>query len=302
MAPNAPATAHDGYFQKSEIRLPQGACDSHVHLYGPTSKFPFAPERTFTPAESPVETLRQLHSALGFDRSVLVQSAAHGHDHSVLIDAMERFPGDYRAVALLSASATPSEVARLDDAGFCGARVHFAPHLGPPPSQDSLLRLTDMIGPLGWHLEVHTMHQGIQDFAEMYPKLDLQIILDHMGRFDMPSLDELEANSDFKLITSLLQEDDVWVKLSGADRVSREIPSMSDGFELARRLFAARRDRCVWGSDFPHPNTHGFTPEDHRLVNGLSRIAPTDEDLEQLLVLNPSTCFEFPAAAEPNKK
>jgi predicted TIM-barrel fold metal-dependent hydrolase len=169
-------------------------------------------------------------------------------------------------------------------------RVHFAPHLGDPPSADALRRLCDLIGPYGWHLEVHTMGTGVLHFADHYPQLPLRIVLDHMARFPLP-VDRSPA--EHRTVLDLLGEDDVWIKLSGADRVSRKLPAMTDGLALARSLFEHRPDRCVWGSDFPHPNTHGFMPADRDLVNGLALIAPTDDERRLLLVDNPTTCFGF---------
>lgn len=277
-------------FTAPDIELPAGACDSHVHVFGPHRRFPYAPDRPFTPEDVSLEVLQEMHAVMGFSRAVLVQTAAHGYDHAAVLDALARFPDRYRGVALLAPDADAEEVAGLDAAGFCGVRVHFAPHLGMPPSADALQRLCDLIGPYGWHLEVHTMGTGILDFAGHYPQLPLRVVLDHMARFPMP-VDRSPV--EHRVLLDLLDEDDVWVKLSGADRVSRELPSMSDGLALARSLFEHRPDRCVWGSDFPHPNTHGFMPADRDLVNGLAVIAPTDHERHRLLVDNPTTCFGF---------
>lgn len=277
-------------FQKPRITLPAGSCDSHVHVFGPHTRFPFAPRRTFTPPDVPLETLRQMHEVMGFSRSVLVQSACHGTDHSVLFDALERGQGAYRAVALLDAATTVQDIQSMDAAGFCGARVHFAPHLGAPPTRDELRRIVDLIGPFGWHLEVHTMGSGILDFAEIARELSIRIVLDHMARFALP---EGDVPGAYSAAVDLLEGEDVWIKLSGADRVSRKLPTMDDGLALARRFFLARPDRCLWGSDFPHPNTHGFMPWDHDLVNGIETIAPTMTERHQLLVQNPEACFGF---------
>lgn len=45
--------------------VPAGACDCHVHVFGPVEKFPFAPHRVFTPGPAPVEDLIALQGALG---------------------------------------------------------------------------------------------------------------------------------------------------------------------------------------------------------------------------------------------
>jgi hypothetical protein len=64
--------------RRPTLALPRGACDVHVHVFGPQSRFPFAPGRSFTPCEAPKEKLFALHALLGVDRCVVVQSNALG--------------------------------------------------------------------------------------------------------------------------------------------------------------------------------------------------------------------------------
>ncbi len=45
--------------------LPPGACDAHCHVFGPADRFPYAPDRSYTPPDAPVENLRRLHEHLG---------------------------------------------------------------------------------------------------------------------------------------------------------------------------------------------------------------------------------------------
>ena len=47
----------------------------------------------------------------------------------------------------------------------------------------------------------------------------------------------------------------------------------------------------MWGTDFPHPNTHGFLPDDGDLANVLSEFSEADR--QRLLVENPVRCFGF---------
>lgn len=277
-------------FRTPNLTLPPKSCDSHVHLFGPHEKFPFSPERSFTPEDVSLDDLQSMHRMMGFERAVLVQSAAHGRDNRVLLDALQRGQGAYRAVALLPPDESVSTVESLDRAGFCGTRIHFAPHLGAPPTRDQIKKLCDTIGQFGWHLEVHTMGTGLQTLASLMSDIAVRIVIDHMGRFDTS---QGLRSPDLGLLKDLIQSDDVWVKLSGADRISRDLPSMSDGLAIGRDIFASRPERCIWGSDFPHPNTHGFMPWDHELVNGIETLAPTHSEREKLLVSNPAVCFGF---------
>jgi 2-pyrone-4,6-dicarboxylate lactonase len=275
---------------RPHVSLPPGSCDSHVHVFGPHAKFPYAPGRSFTPEDVPLEDLEALHDFLGFERAVIVQSACHGFDHVAVLDALQRGQGRYRGVALIGPDTTAREIERWHGAGMRGARIHFTPHLGAPPTADEIARITDLIGPHGWHLSVHVMGSGIFHVPPLVERIPVRIVIDHMGRFDITAgRDQPEK----RLLKELLTAEDVWVKLSGADRIATNPPRMDDGFALARELFKTRPERCVWGTDFPHPNTHGFVPNDGDLVDGLAHITDTPAELEQLLVTNPQRCFGF---------
>lgn len=272
---------------RPRITLPAGACDAHCHIFGPTNRFPYAEGRTFTPPEAPKEDLRRLHDFLGFARAVIVQSSCHGTDHSALLDALETGEGRYRGVALVTPETPDAEIARLHEAGVRGARLHFTPHLGPAPSLAEIRAIVSKIEPYGWHLALHVAGEGVAEHEDLVRSLPVPVVIDHLARVD------LRSGLDSKAVAALLRLLDtgsVWVKLSGADRIATNPPDLSDAAALARLLVTEAPDRVVWGTDFPHPNTHGFMPDDGELVNLLAEITP---DLERLLVTNPSRCFDF---------
>ena len=54
---------------ETEVQPPAGAVDAHCHVFGPEAKFPYAPERKYTPCDAPKEKLFALRDFLGFDKS-----------------------------------------------------------------------------------------------------------------------------------------------------------------------------------------------------------------------------------------
>lgn len=266
--------------------LPPGSCDAHCHIFGPTDRFPYAPDRTFTPPEAPKEDLQRLHRRFGFERAVLVQSACHGTDHSALLDALGA--GDYRGVALVTPETSDAEIARLHEAGVRGARLHFLPHLGPAPSAGTIRAIVAKIAPYSWHIALHVAGNGIAEHGELVRGLGLPVVVDHMARVD---LREGLGSAAVTALRRLLDTGDVWVKLSGADRIATKPPSLADSVELMRSLIAHAPERVLWGTDSPHPNTHGFVPDDGALVTVLASFS--DEDRHRLLVENPVRCFGF---------
>ncbi|HVV08623.1 amidohydrolase family protein [Amycolatopsis sp.] len=276
--------------KKPSLTPPPGSCDAHCHIFGPTAKFPYAADRTFTPPEAPLEDLQRLHKFLGLDRAVIVQSAAHTTRHAVLLDALERGAGRYRGVALIRPDTPDAEVAQLHEAGVRGARLHFTPHLGPAPSMETIEAIVAKIRPYDWHLALHVAGDGAAEHEKLVRSLPLTVVIDHMGR---PGLRAGLGSAPVTALLRLLDTGSVWIKLSGSDRIATRPPSMADSAALARKLARHAPERVVWGTDFPHPNTHGFVPNDGELVDLLAEIAPDAAALERLLVTNPVQCFGF---------
>ena len=71
-----------------EFKVPEGAVDSHCHVFGPASKFPYSPKRKYTPCDASKEQLFALRDYLGFSRNVIVQASCHGTDNAALVDAL----------------------------------------------------------------------------------------------------------------------------------------------------------------------------------------------------------------------
>src|SRR5450755_3819293 len=61
---------------KPKLKLPPGACDAHVLVFGPRARFPFG--GSYVPSDAPKETLFERHAFLGIERCVIVHSDAQG--------------------------------------------------------------------------------------------------------------------------------------------------------------------------------------------------------------------------------
>jgi 2-pyrone-4,6-dicarboxylate lactonase len=100
-----------------------------VHVFGPRSKFPFAPNRKSSPADAPKEKLFAMHKRLGISRCVIVQSIVHGNDNAVVEDAIDAGGGNYLGVALVDVDVSNEELKRLASRGFRALRFHFMKHI-----------------------------------------------------------------------------------------------------------------------------------------------------------------------------
>src|ERR1700709_2369595 len=107
----------DPHPSKPEQTLPAFACDTHCHVFGPADRFPYAPDRSYTPPDAPYEHLVALHDFLGFDRGVIVQASCHGTDNTAMLDAIARGQGLYRGVAIVDDGIDETGLAALDAGG-----------------------------------------------------------------------------------------------------------------------------------------------------------------------------------------
>src|SRR5438309_5140832 len=119
--------------RKPRFALPAGACDAHCHVFGPAAKFPYAPNRRYTPDDAPKEALAALHAHLGIARAVIVQASCHGKDNSAMLDAIASAPDRYRGVGIVDDSFGDAEFDTLHAGGVRGVRFNFVKHLGGTP-------------------------------------------------------------------------------------------------------------------------------------------------------------------------
>lgn len=274
---------------RPKLKLPAGACDAHVHVFGPQRVFPFAEGRPFTPADAPKEKLFALHAMLGIERCVIVQSTCHGFDNRVVADAIAAKNGDYCGVALVPPAVEDAELRRLDSQGFCGVRFNFASHLGRGASIQEAIALTPRLAPIGWHLQVHFEATLIDELVPFLRRSAVPVVIDHMGRVDASLGVDQPA---FRRLLELMHDARFRVKVSGSERVSRKGPPWADAVPFARKLVAEFGDRCLWGTDWPHPNLAAI-PDDGMLVDLLAEIAPSERERQALLVDNPRAFYRF---------
>src|ERR1700724_2422468 len=100
--------------------MPANACDTHAHVFGPASQFPYADDRSYTPPDAPLAKYLGMLDTVGFDRGVLVQGSAHGRDNSAMLDALARQPDRLRGVAVADESVSPAELKRWHGLGVRG--------------------------------------------------------------------------------------------------------------------------------------------------------------------------------------
>ena len=276
--------------RKPEYVLPPGAVDAHCHVFGPGSVFPYAPERKYTPADAPKEKLFALRDFLGFERNVIVQATCHGADNRALVDALRSAGEKARGVATIRPGVSRDELADMHDAGVRGVRFNFVRRLADPKPDEYYRGLVDLIAEFGWHIVIYFEAADLAERWDLFTSLPTDIVVDHAGR---PDVTQPLDGPGFTLFRKLLDEhENVWAKLSGAERLTVSGPPGYDDFiPFARHLAEEIPDRVIWGTDWPHPNMKSHMPDEGDLVDLLPRIAPTEDLQRKLLVDNPMRLY-----------
>jgi len=270
--------------------LPPKSCDSHFHIFGPASSFPYSDKRNFTPVDAPKEKLFALHQRVGIERGVIVHTALHGFDLRVTEDAIAHGGGRYVGIALVEPSVSQTELLRLKAAGFRGVRFNFMKHLPAAMPAGDLVKFCERLADIDMHLQVHFEKELIASLAPTFASCAklLPVVLDHMGRVDARNG---LTGEHYSALCRLMDEPNFYVKVSGIDRIDDQPPYLA-GKQLAADLVQRYPEQCLWGLDWPHPN-HTHVPDDVTLVEALIDIAPSPAALETLLVHNPQRLFQF---------
>ena len=271
--------------------LPRGTVDCHAHIFDRFERYPLAPGRKYSPPLCTREAWIALHAALGVDRGVQVHGSPYGFDNSITLDFLAEHRGRFVGVAAINPEVSEDQLKRLDAGGFRAARL--MDQFATGATTRDLEAIARRVAPYGWHIEINIAKAG--DWVDLEPSLrrcPVPLVFDHLGRarggegVDAPG---------FKVIRRLLNErDDCWTKISSWYRLSDAgPPHYADMRALVRALLADRPDRCVWGSNWPHPGLHDTMPNDTDLVDLLESWLPDDSVRAPLYAGNAAKLYRF---------
>ena len=232
-------------------------CDSHVHLFDPR-RFPYVTPRRFTPGEATVPDLREHMRATGVQRVVLVQPSVYGDNHGCLLDGLQSLGPQARGVAVVASGTPQEELARLDAAGVRGARINLVvDHLDAPAVALARLREVESRIPAHWHVQLHVSLGVLQALAGHIERSDRCYVLDHMGLPDPAAGPHTQACA---ALLQLMRGGRLYIKLSAPYLCARSAPPYPDLAPLVGSLLAARSDRVLWGSNWPHTQGTARSP------------------------------------------
>lgn len=284
-----PVKPPDPNTKKPRLIAPPNACDTHLHIYGPSKIYPLAPERNYTPdPRSTLDDYLKVHRALGLARAVIVTGSANGTNNQVTFDAMARMGGIFKGLALLDPAITDPELLKLKNGGFTGFRIK-ANGRGGLSFEDSK-RMAQRTAGFGWHVEF--MCQSTAEAIGAVPllnSLEQPYVFDHVAHAEP----HFEAQDKFsELLAILKSEEHAWINLYSFYQLSEAgPPKYADMIEVAQRIIDARPDRVVWGSNWPHAGIAVPMPNDGDLLDFLLVAAPDEQTRKRILADNPATLY-----------
>ena len=273
---------------KPTFTPPPGAVDAHCHVFGPMAQFPFSAKAKYRPADAGPEQLFALRDHLGFARNVIVQASCHGSDNRATLNAIARSNGKARGVAVVDPAISEDELAKLHEGGMRGIRFNFLKRLVDDAPKDKFLEVAGRL-PAGWHVVIYFEADILEDLRPFIDAIPVPLVVDHLGR---PDVTQGPDGPDLRAFRRLLNSrPDLNFKPTCPDRLDPTGDPWNAFAEAVRPLVEDYPDRCIWGTDWPHPNQQDIRPDDGHIVDMIPRIAPTAELQHKLLVANPERLY-----------
>ena len=272
------------------LKAPRNSADCHIHIYDPRFQPPIQ-----KPTNGTVADYRLLQKRIGVSRVVIVTPRAYATDNAVTLDAIEQLGiANARGVAVVRPTVTDAELKKLHEGGIRGIRFTTANPETAVTTVDMIEPLAKRIADLGWHAQLNMPASQIVEHAEMLRRLPATIVFDHLGQPPLPAGTEHPSHG---VIRSILDRGHAWVKISGAYLNSKiGPPAYPESTPIAQAFVKAAPERCVWGSDWPHPSPKEH-PDDAVLFDLLTQWVPEEATRTRILVSNPETLYGFPKGA-----
>jgi len=281
----------DSGLRKPKRPLPRGTVDCHAHIFDRFERYPLAAGRKYSPPLCTREAWMALHAALGVDYGVQVHGSPYGFDNSITEDFLREFSGRFVGVAAVPPDVKDSDISRLNNSGFRAARL--MDQFATGATTKDLEAIAVRVAPYGWHIEINIAKSA--DWVELEPRLKrcpVPLVFDHLGR--VRGGEGVNAPGFRVVLRLLTSREDCWSKISSWYRLSDSgIPACEDMKPLVLALLRERADRCVWGTNWPHPGLTAWMPNDIDLVDQLESWLPDDAVREPLFASNAARLYRF---------
>jgi len=231
--------------------------DTHVHIWsGDRQKYPlgagFKSDGINPVSYSPEQALAHARPS-GVDRIVLVQINFYSFDNRYMLEALEKFPANFKGVAVVNGNgpSPDQEMHRLAGMGVRGVRLHpeeVTPSVLEGEGFVKMFRYAGETGMVICFLMNPDSLAAVERQCRKFP--DTVLVIDHIARIGMSGG---VRESDVLSLCSLAKYPQVRVKISGFYALGAAAPPHLDLAPLIKRVYEAfGAQRLIWGSDCPY--------------------------------------------------
>jgi predicted TIM-barrel fold metal-dependent hydrolase len=277
-------------------------CDSHVHIVGPLERYPQLEERTYIADVATLKQLESVSATRAIRRFVIVQPSFYGTDNSLLLESLDSLGGRGRGVAVVNPQVTSARtLATYAAQGVRGLRINlYSPLREKAPLADRFAAIVGVARELSWHIQVIAPLKMLAENVELLRRSHVPVVIDHYGVHG----DLAPGQPEGRALLTLLAMPHLWIKLSAPYRVSPDPLATRPDTAWVAAMLATARDRCVWGSDWPHTPPHEAQTGSavlapyrnlryETLVDDFITAVGSAEMAERILSDNPARLYEF---------
>lgn len=272
------------------LKAPPGACDTHLHIYGPLDRYPLVAERNYDPhPRSTLDDYLKVRRTLGLERAVIVTGSGHGTNNQITLDALTRMNGKFKGLALLDPAIADSALLKLKMSGFTGFRVKSNGKGGMSFAESK--KMTPRVAGFGWHVEF--MSQSMAEVITAVPvlqQLKMPFVFDHVAHAEPR---QSFTDHEFKTLLAILKnEEHAWINLYSFYQLSvAGPPQYRDMVGIVQAIIETRWDHVLWGTNWPHAGVRVPMPNDGDLLDFLLEAAPEEQTRNRILVDNPANLY-----------
>jgi predicted TIM-barrel fold metal-dependent hydrolase len=276
-------------------------CDSHIHIVGPTDRYPQVPNRTYLAGIATVEDLESSAVPNGVTRFVIVQPSFYGADNRLLLHSLNILAGRSRGVAVIDQATSRQALSEFVGQGVRGLRLNLYSRIGDDTSLEVRFKaIEEPAYAANCHIEVIAPLKMLAGNARSLARSRVPIVIDHYGIHAGHKPDDAEGRALLELLTM----PHVWIKLSAPYRNSSDALATRPDPDWLAAILAIAPGHCVWGSDWPHTPPHNMQMGSdlhapyRRLRYGgvlddfIAAVGST-ELAERILSDNPARLYEF---------
>jgi predicted TIM-barrel fold metal-dependent hydrolase len=238
--------------------------DAHVHVWTPDrSRYPRSGRDRDAQYQPPSFTPEELFAnakPCGVKRVVLIQMNFYGFDNSYLLDAIKKYGGAFRGVAVIDETA-PDVADKMQNLAALGVRgFRISPGDRPQtwldsPGMEAMWKFAAKTSQAMCTLVNPDALASIHKMCSKFPHT--KVVIDHLARLGM---DGPIRDSDVSALCDLARHPLVYVKVSAFYALGKkQYPylDLSDTIRRVRDAYGAHR--LMWGSDSPFQVENGNT-------------------------------------------